>query len=321
MPSYNASQFIKDAIDSILVQTYRDFELVLINDGSNDNTEKIIQSFSDDRIKYIHVQKNQGVASSLNLGLSISIGEYIARMDADDIALPERMQTQITFLDNNPQVLVCGTAVLPYVEGKVRKPFPIKTNPLNCLLDAYFSHPSVMMRRELFDNETLRYQSRSEDLYFWNKIFSHYNYDSTIFYNLPTPLLLYRIHNQQITHQQSNEFIQAKQQTRRYFLDRFFNIVGIEFRFADINQLETKSFQIFAKALNTFNHFKDYSIDEINEFKTSLLYHFALAINPTSFKDKLTLAIGYLKYAPHRTFQTLKLIPKLFLNSSEVPKF
>lgn len=102
LPAYNAEKYINEAIDSILTQTYRDFELIILNDCSKDRTEEIILSYEDDRIVYLKNQVNMGVAATLNRGLAAAKGEYVARMDADDISLPERFEKQAAYLDEHP---------------------------------------------------------------------------------------------------------------------------------------------------------------------------------------------------------------------------
>jgi glycosyltransferase involved in cell wall biosynthesis len=110
MPVYNAETYISDAIASVLVQSFTDFELLIINDGSTDTSENMIRSFTDERIVLIN-QTNQGVAAALNNGLKIARGEYIARFDADDICMPQRLQIQYNFLSTHPEYTIVGTDV------------------------------------------------------------------------------------------------------------------------------------------------------------------------------------------------------------------
>ena len=123
LPVYNASQFLEKAIDSILSQTYLNFELIIINDGSTDNSENLILNYGDPRIKY-HFQDNAGVASTLNKGISLACGDYIWRHDADDISLPNKLEKQVNFLIENPEYSLCATQVAFMTEnGKVAKDF------------------------------------------------------------------------------------------------------------------------------------------------------------------------------------------------------
>ena len=109
MPAYNAEKYIAESIESILSQTFTDFEFIIINDASTDSTKEIIESFQDSRIILINNEQNLGVAKSLNIGIATAKGKYIARMDADDISLPERFQTQFNFMEKNPDIDICGS--------------------------------------------------------------------------------------------------------------------------------------------------------------------------------------------------------------------
>ena len=102
LPVYNAEQYIVDAIDSVLKQTYKDFELIIINDGSTDHSEKIILSYHDQRIKYIKNQTNLRLINTLNKGIEIAKGEFIARMDADDIVTPTWLEIAMSGFEDAP---------------------------------------------------------------------------------------------------------------------------------------------------------------------------------------------------------------------------
>lgn len=110
MPAYNAEKYIGEAIQSVLDQSFRDFELVIVNDGSTDDTEQIILSFTDPRIVLIS-RENGGVSAALNTGLQRARGTYIARFDADDICYTDRLAVQVAFMDNNPDHVLCGSDV------------------------------------------------------------------------------------------------------------------------------------------------------------------------------------------------------------------
>jgi glycosyltransferase involved in cell wall biosynthesis len=108
MPVYNGAQYLKDAIDSVLAQTFTEFEFLIVNDGSTDNSLQIIESYKDKRIKVLS-QENQGVSAALNLGLKAAVGDFIARTDCDDICKPDRLEKQINFLINNPDFILVGS--------------------------------------------------------------------------------------------------------------------------------------------------------------------------------------------------------------------
>src|SRR5437868_7347070 len=109
MTVYNAQEYLNMAVDSILNQTYKNLEFIIINDGSTDNSGHIIEAYNDPRIKYIP-QKNQGLAAALNKGIGLAKGKYIARMDHDDISYQMRLEKQVEFMEDNREVAMAGTS-------------------------------------------------------------------------------------------------------------------------------------------------------------------------------------------------------------------
>lgn len=157
MPVFNGEKHLREAIDSILLQSFKDFEFIIINDGSTDNSKIIIDSYDDERIIYVE-QENQGLAKALNHGISYSNAEFIARMDADDISMPDRFMSQYLFLKSHPNISVISGS-FSYIDNNgsylgrsfaITSPFLVKKKLLNsgCII----CHPSVMMRREDLHN-------------------------------------------------------------------------------------------------------------------------------------------------------------------------
>ena len=109
LPVYNAEKYVREAIESILNQTFTDYEFVIINDGSTDGSEKIIQSFKDKRIIYVKNEKNIGIVKTLNKGIEKAFGTYIVRMDADDVSVSDRVEKQVKFMDENPRISISGS--------------------------------------------------------------------------------------------------------------------------------------------------------------------------------------------------------------------
>src|SRR4030042_490431 len=143
LPVYNGSKTVKRAVESILSQTFKDFEFLIINDGSKDDTPEILDSFDDNRIRILH-QENRGLVFSLNRGVKNSQCKYIARMDADDIALPDRLQKQVDFMEKNPSVGILGTAArVVYDDGTERirrRPIDTVSIKKNIVRICPFSH-------------------------------------------------------------------------------------------------------------------------------------------------------------------------------------
>jgi len=156
MPVYNAEKYLAEAVESILVQTFQDFEFIIIDDGSTDRTHAILGECQrkDERIR-LYSRENRGLVPTLNEGLSYARGRYIARMDADDISLPERFQVQVEYLEKNSDHVAVGTKVLIIdPEGLPICPFSTLLNHEDIdgahlsLKGGAITHPSVMMRKE-----------------------------------------------------------------------------------------------------------------------------------------------------------------------------
>lgn len=157
MPVYNGAKYLADAIESILNQSLTNYELIIINDGSTDETSAILDHYSDSRIIYVTHQHNQGLVKTLNQGLRLARGYYIARMDADDISLPKRLERQVQFLEQHPHIGILGTQVM-YIDPQGRplsrsfNPTQPHLLPWHLLFSNCISHPSVMVRRAIYDH-------------------------------------------------------------------------------------------------------------------------------------------------------------------------
>ncbi|SKB65956.1 Glycosyl transferase family 2 [Lachnospiraceae bacterium] len=179
MPVYNAVKTIKRSVNSILNQTYSDFEFIIINEAlTNDGTTEILEQYAetDSRIRLIQkTNQKKGVAVSLNLGLDVATGKYIARMDADDYSYPERFQKQLEYMESNPDVAICGTQMKVYNSSKFHYSEYYSNPEKNkafALFDSPVSHPTVFIRRQfLIDNE-LRYDEEclAEDYDLWIRV-------------------------------------------------------------------------------------------------------------------------------------------------------
>lgn len=176
LPTYNSSFFIHEAISSILKQTHKNLELIIIDDNSTDETIKIIKSFRDQRIRLIVNKKKIGVASSLNLGIKHSKSKFIARMDSDDISEPNRIEEQLKFLLKNKKIHVVGTAIKVINEAGIITKFvsypetSIEIKWSMCL-GCSIVHPSVMMRKYIFEKYgKYRQTDKIEDYSLWTRL-------------------------------------------------------------------------------------------------------------------------------------------------------
>lgn len=194
IPVYNAAKYLEPALESILGQSFGDFECVIVNDGSTDGSEAIILSYNDGRIRYFKNTTNQGLIYTLNRGIQACQGEYIARMDADDIASLDRFEKQVALLDSHHEIGVCGTWYTLFDERGVKTRIELPVEHDHIVDSMYFhcpiGHPTVMVRRQLLDENKYHASFQaSEDYELWTRLM-----DKTHFYNLPISLLDYRWH-------------------------------------------------------------------------------------------------------------------------------
>ena len=206
MSMFNAERFLEQAVQSILEQTYRNFEFIIIDDGSKDGSWDIAARFgqADPRIRLIRLERNQGVSTACNAGLEIAQGKYIARMDSDDMSLPDRFSRQVEFMEAHPEIGVLG-AGMRYMDesGKLLGTPPQFHGDLsirwNLLFENPFFNPTVMLRTSIMNQFELRYQPWAiygeEDYELWSRFLLVAKGE-----NLPEIVLYYRLHSNSITH-------------------------------------------------------------------------------------------------------------------------
>ncbi len=200
MSVYNGERYLRQAIDSILTQTYEDFEFIIINDGSTDSTVEILRSYTDPRLRIIE-QENIGLTRSLNRGVALAKGKYIARMDADDLSMPERFARQVAFLDAHPEIGMVGTSGLIQNETRgVGWEYPVhildEDIRHNLIKGNQFVHTSVMLRKVVLQSlggydETYPY---IQDYELWVRLAA-----LTRLANLPDVLVIHREHKDTVS--------------------------------------------------------------------------------------------------------------------------
>lgn len=199
LPMYNAAKYIKECVDSILAQTYSDFELLIIDDGSTDDSVKIVETYKDSRIRLI--RNSHDFIASLNKGIVESRGKYIARMDADDKMKPHRLEKQVEVMETMPEIVLCcsymqrmgGTDI--YNEG-IKGRFPHFKSLL--LVGNFISHPTTMMRKDYLKTNVLNYRNGypyAEDYKLWTEIALL----GGGLYIVPEPLIDYRVSDSQVS--------------------------------------------------------------------------------------------------------------------------
>lgn len=219
MPVYNGEAFLHEAIDSILNQTFQDFEFLIINDGSTDSTEAIIQSYTDPRIRYEKNPQNLRLIATLNKGIDLARGEYIARMDADDISMPNRLEKQVIFMDSHPEVGLLGAAFDTFNEnGHLASVCYAATHEaiqLRHLYQIHLSHGTGLFRVAVLKKHQLYFNpefSHAEDYELWSRLSK-----VTRFANLPDMLYRVRHHAGEVSNKYADVQLANSQRVRRLF--------------------------------------------------------------------------------------------------------
>ena len=202
MPVYNTAPYLREALDSILSQTFTDFELIVLNDCSPDNAEEILDTYDDPRIVKYKGAKNVGLSDVLNVGIGLARGKYIARMDSDDISLPNRVQVQVDYLEAHPEIDLVSVGMRLFgakEEVWIREQNPEKVK-INALFHSPVLHASSVWRKDSFERHDLRFRQEmvpAEDYDLWTRALLK----GLKLANLPEVLYEYRTHSQQATSQ------------------------------------------------------------------------------------------------------------------------
>jgi len=201
MPFYNSARYIKGAVQSLLAQTYQDFELILIDDASTDQSPEIVMSLNDSRIKLIRNEKNSGIVFSRNRGLEASVGRFLAAFDSDDLARADKFEKQIRFLKNNPEYGMVGSwaKLIDENGGLLNKRWKLTASPGRIptvlLFNNHFVHSAVVMRREEMPE---KFYAEGFDLVEDYKMWIDFSRTRKV-WNFPDYLMYYRIHPESAT--------------------------------------------------------------------------------------------------------------------------
>ena len=209
MPVYKTKEkYLREAIESILNQTFTDFEFLILDDCPDNDREKIVKSYKDKRIKYFQNERNLGITPSRNKLIDIAKGEYLAVFDHDDISLPERLEKEVAYLDEHPDVGVVSCVVKQMVRKRLSKnPTDNHNIKLALMRTCAINHSAAMIRKSVLIENNIRYEeefSPSEDYALWCRLIPY-----TKFYNLPEILFHYRDHEDNTSHHQENKMQNA----------------------------------------------------------------------------------------------------------------
>ena len=220
MPVYNVSLYVKEAVESILNQTFADFELLIINDGSKDHTRDKVLKITDERIRFVENEVNIGLANTLNRGIELAKGKYIARMDGDDISVLNRLQKQFDFLESHPDIDICGAGYEFFGSKNYKVMYP-ETNE-NIKIGLLFGCCMIipLYRRASIQRVGLRYDQEyfpAEDYRFWTECM----FKGLKMYNIQEILFRYRMHPTQVSEVMTNQALMTVK-VRTYYFESLF---------------------------------------------------------------------------------------------------
>ena len=268
MTVYNGEKYLRDATMSILNQTYTDFELIMVDDGSSDKTSEIFESFDDKRIQFIRKEINRGQSYSRNIAIKQSRGEYIAIMDADDIAYPNRLKVQYDFLKSKPDISICSSwAQLidnnSIIFGEKKPPPTNEVLKLTLLFYCPIIHPTVMFRKNDFIENNLWYDEHfyyAQDFDLWTRAMDKLN-----FYVIPEYLIKFRFkHSESISNKNvSKQNIYANEIIKRNFKD----YIGVDYK---THKNEFQKWRLYKKIINS-DFLKNNRADKVQFFRKRFL--------------------------------------------------
>ena len=326
MPVYNTEKYVGEAVESILQQTFSDFEFIIIDDASTDETAERVKDYRDERIVFIQNTDNIGLAASLNKGISVAQGKYIARMDGDDISLPDRLSKQVDFLDSHPEVGVLGSWIELFGRANTVNRYPESDSACKCqlLFGVPFAHPAVVFRKETLLRNKLFYREEllqyGEDYDMWMRASAF-----TMFHNLPNVLLKYRTYS--YTWKKSDQDRRSIQGTKTR--NKIIGNAGIE-----LNEHEAKLYALVIKK-GVINYKDGVKLSDVESFLLKLLTHnkqnvsfhqksleqcvsrqwFYFCYQQNSLKAVKYYFRSFLKSYHYRTLEGIKFVAKPMINS------
>lgn len=300
MSVYNGERFLKEAIDSVLSQSFQDFEFIIINDGSKDSSLSIINGYSDERIKLIDNGINKGLIYSLNEGFNKAKGKYILRFDADDICLKDRFKIQYEYMEENPQVAMMSAYATWFVDGckfignTIRSQRSYEEIKAKFIFENHINHSCVILRRDIVEKENYRYDKKYlhiEDYGLWLEIAKKYKVAT-----LDKVLLKCRISRSSVT-STANRDMRARQQIYNIIYDEIYELIGYtpdledyekHFEISMVQNLKNSRFTLeekvkYLKKLLTANNEKFIDNERLKEEMANQIYK--NAVYSSTYKD------------------------------------
>ena len=218
MSVYNEQQYIGEALMSILTQTVQDFEIIIFDDGSTDHTIDIVNKLQDKRVRVYQNEQNRGLTSNLNQALEMASGQYIARMDGDDISMPKRFERQIRYLNTHPDIMLISCQTQTFGDENLISKVEINPEKLRCmmLVRPVLAHPGFMFRKELFDRYGFRYDEsfrQAQDYELVSRITRKFQIGIC-----PHVLLKYRAHKEQVSSKANGKQFANADRVREFLL-------------------------------------------------------------------------------------------------------
>ena len=301
LPVYNCELYVKIAVDSILNQTFTDFEFLIIDDASTDSTVSILKKIDDSRIQLIEKPVNSGYTNSLNYGLELAKGKYIARMDGDDISYPERFAKQIAYLETHPEVIVCGTTYKIIGNDKrITLPINHEDIKIGLLWGNCISHPTVMIRKKILEDFSIQYDTSrepAEDYSIWVRLCSLGE-----LHNLKEVLLDYRLYGNQVSRKRADEQkkndIAAKLQLLQYLEVQWNNheYEFLERQFSKTEVITFKDLKIFKQIQKKLEIANTAGFFETKKFSQYLIELEADVLRKCFLKQKRYSPLMYFEY-------------------------
>ncbi|MFP4486355.1 MAG: glycosyltransferase family 2 protein [Campylobacterales bacterium] len=223
MSVHNGAEYLKESIDSVLSQSFDDFEFIIIDDGSSDSSAEIVNNYNDDRIIFIKNSSNIGLAKSLNKGIKLSHGTYIARIDADDVMLKDRLQIQLDYMEQNQDIGVCGSGyTMIYRKNKtIYQPESHDEIFAKMFFNCPMAHPTVMIRKSVLEESNIFYNENimvAQDYDLWSRLIV-----ITKFANIKQPLIHYREHQKSVSQTKTDLQLRISSNIRKRMLSLLAN--------------------------------------------------------------------------------------------------